>query len=88
LRRFTRFLVSAAESDNSAVAYAARLAAPSGATITITNAMEQLPAAVEQLPEGWDVPQLVLAWNKDLVKRAAGPEALWFQVASGSIRPG
>lgn len=71
MRRFTRFLVSAAESDNSAVAYAARLAAPSGATITITNAMEQLPAAVEQLPEGWDVPQLVLAWNKDLVKRAA-----------------
>jgi len=71
LRRFTRFLVSAAESDNSAIAYAARLAAASGATMTITNAMEQLPAAVEQLPQGWDVPQLVQAWNKDLVRRAA-----------------
>jgi len=70
--RFTRFLVSAAESDNSAVAYAARLAAASGASVTITNAMEALPAGVgPQLPPGWDVPQLVQTWNRDLVKRAA-----------------
>jgi nucleotide-binding universal stress UspA family protein len=72
LRRFTRFLVSAAESDNSAVTYAARLAAASGASVTITNAMEPLPAAVGQhLPQGWDVPQLVRTWNEGLVKRAA-----------------
>jgi universal stress protein E len=71
LRRFTRFLVSAAESDNSAVAYAARLAAASGASVTITNAMEPLPAAVERLPQGWDVPKLVRTWNEALVKRAA-----------------
>ncbi|HJP85709.1 MAG TPA: universal stress protein [Gemmatimonadaceae bacterium] len=71
MHRFTRFLVSAAESDHSAVAYAARLAAASGASVTITNSMEQLPAAVEQLPRGWDVPELVRTWNSDLVKRAA-----------------
>jgi nucleotide-binding universal stress UspA family protein len=33
--------------------------------------MEQLPAGVGQLPEGWDVPQLVRTWNEALVKRAA-----------------
>ena len=72
LRRFTSFLVSAAESDDSAVAYAARLAAASGASVTITNAMEELPAAVgKQLPAGWDVPELVRTWNQALVKRAA-----------------
>lgn len=71
MRRFTRFLVSAAESDNSAVTYAARLAAASGASVTITNALEPLPAAVEQLPQGWDVRQLVRSWNEGLVKRAA-----------------
>lgn len=72
MRRFRSFLVSAGESDNSAVAYAARLAAASGASVTITNAMEQLPAAIgQQLPQGWDVPKLVRTWNEDLVKRAA-----------------
>ena len=72
LRRFTTFLVSAAESDYSAIAYAARLAAASGASVTITNALEQLPAAVgQQLPVGWDVPELVRTWNQALVKRAA-----------------
>ena len=71
MRRFSKFLVSAAESDNSAVTYAARLAAASGASVTITNAMEPRPAALERLPQGWDIPKLVQTWNEALVKRAA-----------------
>jgi universal stress protein E len=73
MRSFTNLLVYAPNMSRSpAVVYATRLAAASGANVTLADAIEQIPAAVErQLPEPWDAPKPARDWRKAGLGRAA-----------------
>src|SRR5687767_11761542 len=73
MRRFTNLLVYAPSVSRSpAVVFATRLAAASGANVTLADAIEQIPAAVESnLPETWDVPKLARDWKRAGLGRAA-----------------
>jgi nucleotide-binding universal stress UspA family protein len=72
MRGFANLLVCASESGNSAVLSATRLAVASGASITLAETIEGIPPGIrEQLPHGWDVPQLVRTRKQAVLKRAA-----------------
>lgn len=60
VRRFSSILVHAPDGTvGPAVALGARLAAASGAALTLADTIEPLPAEVlRQIPPGWDVPAL------------------------------
>lgn len=70
---FSKFLVCAAEgSGGAATRYATRLAAESGATVTLADVLETVPAGVlRRLPAGWDVPRLVREQKAVGLERAA-----------------
>jgi universal stress protein E len=70
--RFEKLLVCASEAGSPAVVIAARIAAPSGASVTLADTLEVIPPQLrEQLPAGWDVPELVRTRKEAHLKRAA-----------------
>ena len=72
MRRFEKILVCASEAGNPAVLIATRLAAPSGASITLADTVEVIPPQLRaQLPSGWDVEELVRTRKQATLKRAA-----------------
>jgi len=72
MRSFEKLLVCASEAGNPAVIIATRLAAPSGASITLAATIEEIPPQLRaQLPAGWDVEELVKNRKQQILKRAA-----------------
>ena len=59
---FTNLLLCVTEDDNAAVRYVARLAAATGADLTISDVIEDVPPIARRLlPSSWNLPALVRA---------------------------
>jgi universal stress protein E len=69
---FTNLLLCVTEDDDAAVRYVARLAAATGASLTIADVIEDTPPIARRLlPRSWNLPALVRTQKQARIERSA-----------------
>jgi universal stress protein E len=72
MARFTKLLLCVTENDDAGVRYVARLAAATGAGLTLADVLEDVPPMARRLlPRSWNLPALVRAQKQANLERSA-----------------